>query len=389
MGGLLFLGQDHLNRAVHVAQFVLAPTAWLVGTDATYRRRRLLVSSWRRAMRWEYWPPWITYAPVVVYVLWLMARHRSVTAFTAANPAIPAGGVVGESKSEILRGLGPGAPVAATACLPGGLSLEEKRARVDRFMRQHHLALPVVVKPDAGQRGSGVVVARTSSELTTALAASPVDTVVQEYVGGEEFGVFYVRRPSEPTGHILSITRKHLPTVWGDGRRTLDRLILDDDRALCMARFHLARQRERLGYVARAGERVSLGDCGSHCRGALFLDGSALWSPALAAAIDRTARALPGFYFGRFDLRAPSAAALSEGRDFTVLELNGVTSEATHIYDPAVGVFEAYRVLFEQWRLAFEIGGENVSRGARTTSLLGLASLARQYYRDAHHHLDG
>ncbi len=378
-----------MNRTVHAAQPVLAPMAWPGPSGATYRRRRLLLSSWRRATRWEYWPPWVTYAPVVVYVLWLMARHRSATAFTAANPAIPAGGVVGESKSEILRGLGPDAPVAATAFLPGDLSPEEKRARVDRFMREHHLALPIVVKPDAGQRGSGVVVVRTSTELSKVLAASLVDTVVQQYVGGEEFGVFYVRRPSEATGHILSITRKHLPVVWGDGRRTVERLILDDDRALCMARFHLVRQRPLLAHVPRAGERVSLGDCGSHCRGAVFLDGSALWSPALATAIDRTAQAFPGFYFGRFDLRVPSAQALADGRDFTVLELNGVTSEATHIYDPAVSIWEAYRVLFEQWRLAFEIGAENVARGAGTTSLLELARLVRQYTRGAHHHLDG
>jgi len=48
-----------------------------------------------------------------------------------------------------------------------------------------------------------------------------------------------------------------------------------------------------------------------------------------------------------------------------IVELNGVTSEATHIYDPKLSLFGAYRVLFEQWRIAFEIGYLNRTRGIR------------------------
>jgi hypothetical protein len=59
----------------------------------------------------------------------------------------------------------------------------------------------------------------------------------------------------------------------------------------------------------------------------------------LRQAIDRVAKSHPGFYLGRFDVRAPSVADLEAGH-FAVLELN-VTSEATHIYDPAVNVIEA------------------------------------------------
>jgi hypothetical protein len=52
-----------------------------------------------------------------------------------------------------------------------------------------------------------------------------------------------------------------------------------------------------------------------------------------------------------------------------------VTSEATNIYDPKNSLFEAYRVLFRQWRIAFEIGAENLKRGktpTKTTDLLKL-----------------
>jgi hypothetical protein len=78
------------------------------------------------------------------------------------------------------------------------------------------------------------------------------------------------------------------------------------------------------------------------------------------------ARRFDGFYFGRFDVRAASAEAFSRG-EFTVIELNGVTSEPTHIYDPHVTLIDAYRALFEQWSLAFEIGAANARAGATVT----------------------
>jgi RimK-like ATP-grasp domain len=340
----------------------------------SWRRRRLLYSSWVRLTRWEFWPPWAAYPPVLGYVLGLAARHGSLTVFTAANPAIPSGGFIGESKMDILRGLNSDR-VARSLFLEGTLPTALKIARVDAFLRTLDRQLPIVLKPDHGQRGSGVVIARTREALTASLASTHVDTIVQEYVPGVEFGVFYVRGPGDAHGRILSITEKRLPSVTGDGRRTLERLILTDPNTIGMARFHLEQHAHHSDEVPELGHVVMLGDCGSHCRGARFYDAGALLTPALEQAIERIASRFEGFYFGRFDLRVPSREALARGEGITVLELNGVTSEVTHIYDPAVSVTEAYRALCEQWRLAFEIGAENAARGARVWSLVELAGL--------------
>jgi hypothetical protein len=337
------------------------------------RRRRLLLSSWRRLTRWEYWPLWAVYPPVVIWIAWLGVRYRSLTLFTAANPAIPASGVVGESKFAILRGLGqPAAWIARSGFIPRTLPPPARIATADAFMAVHALSLPIVLKPDQGQRGAGVVVARGRRELETYLEEAAGDTVIQEYVSGVEFGVFYVRRPSDTRGRILSITEKHLPSVVGDGRRTLESLILDHPRTVCMARFHLARQHDRLRSVPAAGATVPLGDCGSHCRGAQFLDGRRFRTPALEGAIDIVARRFEGFHFGRFDVRSPSPEAFARG-EFTIIELNGVTSEVTHIYDPRISLLDAYRALLGQWSIAFEIGGENARAGAPVTPAWVLA----------------
>lgn len=333
-----------------------------------------MYSSWVRLSRWEFWPPWAAYAPVLGYVLGLAARHRSLTVFTAANPAIPAGGFIGESKIDILRGLGT-ASVARSLFLEGTLPTAVKIERVEAFLSSLERQLPIVVKPDQGQRGSGVHVARTREDFHARLAHTGVDTIVQEYIPGLEFGVFYVRRPGESRGRILSITEKRLPSVIGDGCSTLEALILKDPNTIGMARFHLRQHADRLHEVPPFGQLVSLGDCGSHCRGARFFDAGVLLTPALERAIDDIAARFHGFCFGRFDLRVPSRDALTRGEDITILELNGVTSEVTHIYDPRVSLIEAYRALCGQWRLAFEIGAANAARGARVWSLAELIGL--------------
>jgi hypothetical protein len=131
----------------------------------------------------------VFYPPVVCYILYLMVKHRSVTLFTAANPAIVAGGVVGESKYAILQALAGSAPFVARARLIGAaLTPKDKVATAAAFMADEGLAFPVVLKPNQGQRGSGVVVVRSEERLRRWLSQSTVDTIIQEYAGGPEFG---------------------------------------------------------------------------------------------------------------------------------------------------------------------------------------------------------
>jgi hypothetical protein len=293
---------------------------------------------------------------------------------------MPSGGFAGESKLDILRGLSSSrrglASVARAVRLDSSLDADARCHAARMFMEKRGLGFPLVVKPDAGQRGEGVRVVRSDEELEEALRREARDLLVQEYAPGFEFGVFYYRRPCEEQGHIFSITEKRFPTVRGDGESTLEELILRDERAVCMAKVYRRQHAARLGEVPARGQVLALVELGSHCRGALFLDGSRFRTDALARAIDRISRGFPGFYFGRFDIRTPSLEDFLRGRNFKIVELNGVTSEATHIYDPAVGLFDAYRVLLRQWRLAFEIGAQNRARGARPTPLFELLRLS-------------
>jgi hypothetical protein len=68
------------------------------------------------------------------------------------------------------------------------------------------------------------------------------------------------------------------------------------------------------------------------------------------------------------DIRTPSIEDFRQGRNFKIVELNGVTSEATHIYQPGNSIWNAYRTLMRQWRIAFEIGAANRNRGMQPSS---------------------
>jgi membrane protein DedA with SNARE-associated domain len=355
----------------------------------TWKGRRMVVSRWKRMTRWEFWPAWVFYTPVFLYYLWLSLRHRSLSLFTAVNPAIPAGGFVGESKSQILEGLADADGLVARTHLIRAELEPPARVRAARtFMETAQLDYPVVLKPDAGQRGSGVAVVRSEDELETYLREIRVDAVVQEYCRGLEFGVFYYRLPGEDRGNVLAITRKEFPEVVGDGVSTLERLILTDPRAVAMAKLYLEKQVRHLWDVPAAGERVRLVEIGNHCRGAVFLDGTDLRTEHMVEVFDGITRSFEGFYFGRYDLMVPSVEDFRAGRNLKIIELNGGTSEATSIYDARNSLFDAYGVLFEQWRILFEIARRNVAAGARPTGTAELLKMLGRYRRGARSHPD-
>lgn len=333
------------------------PTAQLAVPFSTRLAARL-----DRLRHWEFWPAAAVYAPLLPHILWLAVRHRSLTVCTLCNPAIPLGGIVGESKSAILRLL-PAGPTLPHVLVPPGPLAQRLGVATEAVLRVSPAAgaeWPVVVKPDVGQRGTGVRLIASPAELGVALAVCPRAVIVQRYHPGPfEAGVFYVRQPGERRGRIFSITDKVFPEVVGDGRSTLASLVWAHQRYRAQAGAHLANLGPRASAIPAAGERVRLGFAGNHARGTLFLDGAHLITPALAEAFDAIADAVAppgGLHFGRFDVRYADAELFKLGRDLHIVEFNGLLSESTNIYDPGTGFWAAQRVLRRQWSLAYATG---------------------------------
>ena len=323
------------------------------------------LSRWRR---WEFWPMWLFYAPIVPWIAWLSLRHGGLTTITASNPGIPDGGIVGESKADILAQLPADTALPATRIAPGPLNEQIERAK--QQIHSDGLAFPLIVKPDVGERGTGVRLLRSLDDLAAYLVRERNAVIIQAYHPGPyEAGIFYYRFPTSPRGRVLSITDKRFPIVHGDGHSTLEALIQAHPRYRLQASVFLERHHASRLRVLERGEPFRLAMAGNHAQGTMFLDGERLRTPALEARIDEIARSIPGFFVGRFDIRYQDVEAFKAGRDLAIVELNGASAESTNIYDPSWSLPSAYRQLALQWSIVFAIGAANRTLGAKTSSL--------------------
>jgi pimeloyl-ACP methyl ester carboxylesterase/membrane protein DedA with SNARE-associated domain len=334
-----------------------------------------------RLYRWEFWPAWLFYLPLIPWLAYLSVRYRGVLTWTCANPGVPDGGVVGEAKFDILARLAPTAIVPSAVIEPGELSQRVEQLR--QAIESGGWTFPLILKPNAGQRGAGVKRVNDGADAEKYLQANPVAVLAQTYHPGPfEAGVFYYRIPGEATGHIFSITDKRFPVVTGDGRSTLEQLIWRHPRYRMQAGTFLTRHANEKGRVLAANEEFRLALAGNHCQGTLFCDGAALLTPELERAVDAIVQPFDGFFIGRFDIRYSDVAEFRAGRGLAVVELNGVTSESSNLYDPSWSLLAAYRTLFRQWALIYRIGDENRRRGHRPSGVVALLGSIWRFYRE-------
>ena len=334
----------------------------------------------RIASSFEFWPSWVFRTPIVLQWLMLGAWYRDFSLPTAANPLIEMGGLCGETKSSILDQAGPDLKAATARYVVTARDPDAAAAA----MTAAALAFPVVLKPDIGCNGSGVRLVSDAATLRATLPLYPVGAamMLQAFIPDEgEAGIFYVRSPGQSEGRITSLTLKRAPNVVGDGRSTLRELILQDPRASLASEMYFPRLGARLGSVPAAGEQVRLVLVGNHCRGSIFTDAADSITPALTAQVERLARDLPEFHFGRFDVRFGSLAALRRGEDFTVIEVNGVGAEATHVWDAEANVWSAWRDQFAHFAQAFAIGARNRARGFRSSGVWAMFLAFRRQSR--------
>lgn len=320
---------------------------------------------------WEYWPFGIVQLPLFFYYPWLSLRAGSPTFFSASNPGILMGGMFGESKFDVLQ-LIPPELKPRTILIKKNTEANE----LTQLLQDHELSFPLIFKPDIGERGFMVRRINNTKEAIEYQDELKHDFLAQELVVDPlEFGVFYVRYPNQTDGSVTSIVMKEMLYVEGDGHSTLQELILKKDRAR-LQWPHLRKKFEaRLQDVIPASKKVEIVSIGNHCLGTKFINANHLINDELNASFDRISKMIPGFFFGRFDLRCKSIYDLARG-NVLIMELNGCGAEPAHIYDPAFPLLEAVAVLIEHWKTIFDIARLNRKAG---TNYLPLSEAIRHY----------
>lgn len=337
-------------------------------------------NSWLIRLRhWEYWPFYIVYAPVFLYWVWLSLKARSFFFFNTANPTITHAGFLLESKRQIYDLLPEGVYPKTLFCRKGICTRE-----ISRRLKEVGLTYPLMAKPDIGQRGMGVELLKDECGLLLYAMRSKVDFLLQEYIDlPHEIGVFYYRMPGEQKGVITGIVEKEFLTVTGDGCSTVETLLRQHERYMLQLPALRRKTGRMLQTIPAKGETVQLAPYGNHSRGARFVDHSHRITPRLGEVIDDLCRQIPGFHFGRLDIRYQSWSLLEAGKDFSIIELNGAGSEPTHIYDPRHSLFFAWKEIKRHLDILYEVSRAN-ARQHRLTPMGFREGL--KMLRDYRHH---
>lgn len=309
--------------------------------------------------QWEYWPTPMFYIPVLPYAFLQVIKHRSLTFFLLANPAIKNSGDGTESKYK-------------TICLvpkkyrPKSIliSVNEDLVKVKAKISEANIEYPFIAKPDLGFRGLLVKKINSENDLKIYLQKNnSVAILIQEFITlKKECGILYHRMPNDEKGKITSITLKKFLSVVGDGKSTLSELILADERAFLYYDLLQNIHGKKMQETPKKDMKKTLTVIGNHSKGTQFLNGNHLINKTLEATFDRLNKQIKGWYYGRLDIKYSDFDKLVKGEDFKILEINGVLAEPTHIYDASVkgaSYFKALVAIKNNWKTLTKIATQN------------------------------
>jgi hypothetical protein len=313
----------------------------------------------RKLIEWEYWPFHWVYGPVYPVFAWYMARCGFRFFFSASNPSIFSGGFLMESKKKVYDILPAGTYPSTLYFEPGTAA-----ATVLQETLAAGIGFPMILKPDIGGRGRAVVVVNNADELFYYVPQYTLPFLAQDFIAYEkEAGIFFVKQPGSKKGRVTGIVGKTFGSVTGDGEHSIADLIAADER-LSLYMDSLAPQLgRRMEEILAPGKTEVLVPFGNHARGAAFFNWKHLiderlhnWASNLAADID-------GFYYGRLDIRFNDWDEMIVENKFSIIELNGAGSEATHIYDPSQSIFYAWKEIIRHWRMLWRVSRANHRKG--------------------------
>ena len=128
---------------------------------------------------------------------------------------------------------------------------------------------------------------------------------------------------------------------------------------------HLYYKRHKANWkkILGEGEKLRLVFSASHSKGAVFRDAREHITPQLTQTINDIFAGLPEFYYGRMDIKFSHLGDLKLGKNIEIIEINGASSEAIHIWDKNASLMDAVKTLLWQYRVLFKLGRHQRSQG--------------------------
>ena len=255
----------------------------------------------------------------------------------------------------------------------------EPFATVVERVEQNRIEFPLIVKPEIG--GQGILFRKINNfeELKHYHERVPVEYIVQRMVHYPmEVSIFYIRHPRDAKGIITGFLHKIPLQVEGDGKHTLEELILQHPKGKKRVGELHSQHREQWNTIIPAGERYMLSYAANHNRGAHFIDLKEHIDEQLVSLFDTISLRINDFFYGRYDIMCSNLEDLKAGRNFTILEYNGCGAEPNHFYDTGYTLRGAHKEILYHWKALYQICKYNRLQGIRPWPL----QKGRRFLRD-------
>jgi hypothetical protein len=308
--------------------------------------------------QWEHWPTILFYIPLTPFFILRAIKAKSPVHYLTTNPNILYSGNGTESKYKTLS-------LVPEEYRPKGILISNDRSKQDILKQIKNLPFdyPIIAKPDIGFRGYLVKKISDQETLINYLEQVNTDIILQEFIPyHNELGIFYHRIPGNKKGKITSVTIKKFIAVIGDGKSTLSELIQNDERAFLYYKLFRNIHRSNMEKVYKKEEKIVLTEIGNHSKGTQFINGNHLINNDLEYLMDNLCNKIDGWYYGRLDIKYKDYDRFLKGKDFKILEVNGIISEPTHIYDASCensSFINCMKTINDHWDIMNDIAVKN------------------------------
>ncbi len=319
----------------------------------------------KRIFKYEFWPFWLFYIPAYCYYFYLAIKAKRWVYFSTLNTCMDYGGAFLSSKNNYLKFI-PKNWMPRTVYAQKNDLFE----KTQKLLSENNITFPLIVKPDMGERGKNVALIYSEKELENYLLNIKEPVLIQEYISYPiELGIlFFWDTNNKPC--ISSIGVKKFCEIEGNGKDTLEKIVLKNHRIAKRKNILKEKFKPKWQQIIPKGEKILIEPIGNHNLGTTFYDGRKYYSEEMLSWVVECVKNIPGFNYGRLDLKIENWSAFRQNRGVKLLEINGVNSEPIHIYDPNYFILNAYKDIFYHMKIIYLLSKNKMDKKAPTVSLL-------------------
>jgi len=289
-----------------------------------------------------YWVAKLFYYQSLLYYYLNVIRFGSFTYFSAANPAMSYGGMLGDKKSDTYKIL-PSNLVPITI-------VTSNKENYKSELKKAGLVFPIFVKPDIGFKGFKVAKIEDEKMLDEFVRSYGEQSfLIQEFVAYQrEYSILVYRYPKSGLHGVSSFIEKSYPVIIGDGKQSVGSLIDQHPNPFLKKTWIKKRHANKLNTILSQDEKLVIEEIGNYSRGAKFHSLNHLLNQDYNSWAGRFFDQVNGIDFCRIDLKADSPVTMLEGQ-YKIIEINGAKGEPLHTYDPKYGIFQIIKEVHKHW----------------------------------------